>query len=151
MSWLSPFGPVFLGCWGVTDEIPPMLSVSDFMPCILPDLPVMQEPPDDPPSSASCGTPPGTHALAPLVVWEIPVPQHRSHYHVNLLCCHQFPYKTIDGNGVSLLKRGVGGTRALAHSIDYPFCQWEFQDPKMEVLYNIRPYFVGISPYIGLT
>jgi len=29
-------------------------------------------------------------------------------------------------------------------------CQWEFQDPKMEVLYHIRPYFVGIFPYIGL-
>ena len=27
--------------------------------------------------------------------------------------------------------------------------QWEFQDPKMEALYHIRPYFVGISPYIG--
>ena len=24
------------------------------------------------------------------------------------------------------------------------------QDPKMEVLYHIRPYFVGIVPYIGL-
>ena len=22
--------------------------------------------------------------------------------------------------------------------------QWEFQDPKMEVLYHVRPYFVGI-------
>ena len=31
-----------------------------------------------------------------------------------------------------------------------PFIQWEFQDPKMEVLYHIRPYFEGISPYIGL-
>ena len=31
------------------------------------------------------------------------------------------------------------------------FIQWEFQDPKMEVLYHIRPYFGGISPYIGLT
>ena len=30
------------------------------------------------------------------------------------------------------------------------WCQWEFQDPKMEVLYHIRPYFAGISPYIGL-
>ena len=30
-------------------------------------------------------------------------------------------------------------------------CQWGFQDPKMEVLYHIRPYFVGIFPYIGLT
>ena len=29
--------------------------------------------------------------------------------------------------------------------------QWEFQDPKMEVLYHIRPYFWGIFPYIGLT
>ena len=28
--------------------------------------------------------------------------------------------------------------------------QWEFQDPKMEVLYHIRPYFVGIFSYIGL-
>jgi hypothetical protein len=28
--------------------------------------------------------------------------------------------------------------------------QWEFQDPKMEVLYHVRPYFVGIFPYIGL-
>ena len=29
-------------------------------------------------------------------------------------------------------------------------CQWEFQDLKMEVLYYIRLYFVGIFPYIGL-
>ena len=28
--------------------------------------------------------------------------------------------------------------------------QWEFQDPKMDVLYHIRPYAVGIFPYIGL-
>jgi hypothetical protein len=28
--------------------------------------------------------------------------------------------------------------------------QWEFQDPKMEVLYHIRPYFLRIFPYIGL-
>jgi hypothetical protein len=26
--------------------------------------------------------------------------------------------------------------------------QWEFQDPKLEVLYHIRPYFVGIFPEI---
>ena len=31
-----------------------------------------------------------------------------------------------------------------------PDYQWEFQDPKMEVLYHIRPYFLGIFPYIGL-
>ena len=29
--------------------------------------------------------------------------------------------------------------------------QWEFQDPKMEVLYHVRPYFVVIFPYICLT
>ena len=34
--------------------------------------------------------------------------------------------------------------------IDLMSDQWEFQDPKMEVLYHIRPYFLGISPYIGL-
>jgi hypothetical protein len=28
--------------------------------------------------------------------------------------------------------------------------QLEFQDPKMEVLYHIRLYLGGISPYIGL-
>jgi hypothetical protein len=27
--------------------------------------------------------------------------------------------------------------------------QWEFQHPK--VLYHIRPYFMGMFPYIGLT
>ena len=35
----------------------------------------------------------------------------------------------------------------------FPFTtlyHWEFQDPKMEVLYHIRPYFVGIFPYISL-
>jgi len=31
------------------------------------------------------------------------------------------------------------------------YIQWEFQDPKMEVLYHIRPYFAGIFTYIGLT
>ena len=29
--------------------------------------------------------------------------------------------------------------------------QWEFQDPKMEVLYHLWPYFVEISPHTGLT
>jgi hypothetical protein len=28
--------------------------------------------------------------------------------------------------------------------------QWEFQDPKVEVLYHIRAYFVGVFLYIGL-
>jgi len=40
------------------------------------------------------------------------------------------------------------------HLVQFQFThqnQWEFQDPKMEVLYHIRPYFLGIFPYIGLT
>jgi hypothetical protein len=28
--------------------------------------------------------------------------------------------------------------------------QWEFHDPKMEVLYHKRPYFVGIFPWMSL-
>jgi hypothetical protein len=38
-----------------------------------------------------------------------------------------------------------------SHSIpvEPPF-QWEFQDPKIEVLYRMRQYFVGIFPYIVL-
>ena len=31
----------------------------------------------------------------------------------------------------------------------YTSNQWEFQDPKIEVLYHIRPYFGGISPFFG--
>jgi hypothetical protein len=34
--------------------------------------------------------------------------------------------------------------------IEFPWYQWEFQDPNMEVLYHIRPYFVVIFTYIGL-
>ena len=33
---------------------------------------------------------------------------------------------------------------------DTEFSQWEFQDPKMELLSLTRPYFVGIFPCIGL-
>ena len=39
----------------------------------------------------------------------------------------------------------------ITYSRNIPISQWEFQDPKMEVLYHIRPYFVGIFPYIALT
>ena len=34
--------------------------------------------------------------------------------------------------------------------MELPFGQWELQDPKMEVLNHKRPYFGGISPYIGI-
>ena len=39
------------------------------------------------------------------------------------------------------------------HTIYPTICcldQWECPDPKTEVLYHIRPYFVVIFPYIGL-
>ena len=39
----------------------------------------------------------------------------------------------------------------LVKQIEKDRYQWDFQDPKMEVLYHIRPYFGGISPYIALT
>jgi hypothetical protein len=35
--------------------------------------------------------------------------------------------------------------------IETGIIQWEFQDPKMDVLYHIRPYFVVIFPSIALT
>ena len=40
--------------------------------------------------------------------------------------------------------------RQEANQVGTPCRQWEFQDPKLEVLYHIRPYFVVIFPYIGL-
>ena len=39
-------------------------------------------------------------------------------------------------------------------NLDDKFSQWEFQDPKMEVLYHYKPIFCGDihlhRPYIGL-
>ena len=50
-----------------------------------------------------------------------------------------------------LLSYPILGLGEPMHTIHNPFLtQWEFQDPKMEVLYHIRPYLVGIFPYIGL-
>jgi hypothetical protein len=45
-----------------------------------------------------------------------------------------------------------GDFMVMFHSLLYVYQRlWEFQDPIMEVLYHIRPYFGGIFPYIGLT
>ena len=46
-------------------------------------------------------------------------------------------------------------TRYMIQLFTTAIFQWEIQDPKMEVLYHIRPYFLGIiiplhRPYIGL-
>ena len=59
--------------------------------------------------------------------------------------------------GRSVTSSGSPGHQWLWHEVSIWYrhisslFQWEFQDPKMEVLYHIRPYFVGIFPYIGLT
>ena len=55
---------------------------------------------------------------------------------------HRYSSRLLTGPGVLVnikLARGCA-----------PKDQWEFQDPKLEVLDHIRPYFLGISPYIGL-
>ena len=49
----------------------------------------------------------------------------------------------------SCMEKSVGKTTWL-EKYQRKTYQWELQDPKMEVLYHIRPYFVGIFPYIGL-
>ena len=50
-----------------------------------------------------------------------------------------------------LLPNTWGGLTFWHRNLFVVFIQWEFQDPKMEVLYQIRPYFPGIFPYIGLS
>ena len=45
--------------------------------------------------------------------------------------------------------RGHGTEFCRGKKVDL-YYQWKFQDPKMEVLYRIRQFFVGIFPYIGL-
>ena len=39
---------------------------------------------------------------------------------------------------------------ALHQYVCRSYYHWEFQDPKLEVLYHERAYFIGIFPYIGL-
>ena len=38
---------------------------------------------------------------------------------------------------------------SYTYTIVISLTQWDFQDPKMEVLYHIRPYVAGIFTYIG--
>jgi len=54
-----------------------------------------------------------------------------------------------------LVAANIAVEHAAIYFDDFPIkpvqsSQWEFQDPTMEVLYHIRPYFVWIFPYIGL-
>ena len=49
---------------------------------------------------------------------------------------------------ICLFTLGSCSTASLYIYLSY--IQWDFQDPKMEVLYHIRQYFAGIFPYIGL-
>ena len=50
---------------------------------------------------------------------------------------------TVDATLPSLVQP-AGNMKFVGHL----YGQWEFQDPKMEVLYQIRPYSGGISPEI---
>ena len=70
---------------------------------------------------------------------------------------HFFSASMVRGSQMMRFRRQLG----LSGTVPYIFLiptwdpkmissQWEFQDPKMEVLYHIRPYFVVIFPYIGL-
>jgi len=52
---------------------------------------------------------------------------------------------TLVVNGISKVSPLITGVISHLLSGD----QWEFQDPKMEVLYHIRQYFGSISPYIA--
>ena len=64
-----------------------------------------------------------------------------------------------DGTGTGEMRRNLqlaGGLEAVFSPISWEmlgisYFQLEFQDPKMQVLHHVRPYYVGISPYIGLT
>jgi hypothetical protein len=39
-------------------------------------------------------------------------------------------------------------TELIRHHFSHQaLLHWEFQDPKLEVLYRIKPYFQGLSPY----
>ena len=57
---------------------------------------------------------------------------------------------SFEGPNPKALSSSIGHTKSC-HLRVIPDCQWEFQDPKMEVLYHIRQCFGGISPYIALT
>ena len=67
---------------------------------------------------------------------------------ISILCIeHIFIIGTV--NHQNTAKFAIYTIAMLVKTRGYYF-QWEFQDLKMEVLYYIRPYFVGIFPYIGL-
>ena len=51
----------------------------------------------------------------------------------------------------ALFEMGSNGLRAPEFRQTPISVQWDFQDPKMEVLNHMRPYCVGIFPYIALT
>ena len=62
----------------------------------------------------------------------------------------------ITCGNLSNLQGALNLQNNMSHIPCFPFTnppaknQWEFQDPKMEVLYYIRLYFVGVFPYIAL-
>ena len=71
----------------------------------------------------------------------------RSHWKSGSL---RFESPFFDPNNVPFFDSPNGGFTNADQWENTPEAQWEFQDPKMGVLYHIRPYLVGIFPYIGL-
>ena len=76
---------------------------------------------------------------------------HTITYHMYLwhaITCHTMPYRTRP-----YIQNQARSCHAVAYihpCIHACIDLWEFQDPKIEVLYQIRPHFVGIFSYIGL-
>ena len=58
--------------------------------------------------------------------------------------------RTISAAPIGLELPALKAKKWWSSMVIFPDSQWEFQDPKMEVLYHTRLYFVGIFPYIGL-
>ena len=66
----------------------------------------------------------------------------------SIFCIHIYDLIIVDMEPTIIIQLvGVHMFSSLSVLCQY---EWEFQDPKTEVLYHIRPYFVGIFPYIGL-
>ena len=103
--------------------------------------------------------------------WEAGIPrndtQHNRWNIITITCIMFFKAKCsspVDPTSPSLLgplafipwgplRRTINPHCELTRS-DWKSHQWEFQEPEIEVLYHIRPYFAGISgifPYIALT
>jgi hypothetical protein len=70
---------------------------------------------------------------------------------------HSITLRSIAGSkledrptGRRVFRAVTGMTGGTSDFVGHPISMGDLQDPKMEVLYHIRPYFVVIFTYIGL-